>query len=149
MVDFFILLLEFSQKVYMVCFVFYYFFVIRMRRLFVVSIFSAALIVSACGSTPSIESREELAQCITDAGWSMYGAYWCSHCKAQKQLFGTAFENINYIECTEDGENGQPEVCAIAGVIGYPTWISTGGEKLHGEQSLEALASAAGCVVAE
>ncbi|USN56688.1 MAG: hypothetical protein H6766_06810 [Candidatus Peribacteria bacterium] len=77
---------------------------------------SVVLLVSACGSGPSIETREELAQCITDAGWSMYGAYWCSHCKAQKQLFGTAFEKINYVECAEEGVDGQKDICTIAGV---------------------------------
>jgi hypothetical protein len=46
----------------------------------------------------------------------MYGAYRCSHCTAQKQLFGDAFDMITYIECAEDAADGQPEVCAIAGV---------------------------------
>jgi len=30
---------------------------------------------------------DEFAQCLTDKGVKMYGAYWCPHCQAQKALF--------------------------------------------------------------
>ena len=86
----------------------------------------------------------ELAQCLTEKGAKFYGASWCSHCKAQKDLFGGAAEKLPYIECAVG--NGQARVCEEAGIEGYPTWVNAKGEKLSGEQSFEALAEFSGCV---
>lgn len=68
---------------------------------------------------------------------------------AQKQLFGDAFDVITYIECAEDAVDGQPEVCAIAGVTWYPTWIGPDGSRLYGQQTLDSLANAAWCFITE
>lgn len=54
---------------------------------------------------------EALAQCLTEKGMKMYGASWCPHCKAQKELFGAAFAKVDYVECTTDAVK-----CNIAGV---------------------------------
>ena len=39
------------------------------------------------------------AQCLTDAGATMYGTEWCHICKDQKELFGASFKNINFVDC--------------------------------------------------
>ncbi len=83
---------------------------------------------------------DALAKCLSDKGAKMYGAYWCSHCQAQKAEFGDSFKYINYVECTE-----KPDECASAGITGYPTW-KTASTTLIGEQSLGNLASTTGCV---
>jgi len=88
---------------------------------------------------------DNLAQCLTDKGVKMYGAYWCSHCKTQKQMFGTSFEKINYIECSLAGGQGQTEECKEAGIEGYPTWEFGDGSRLSGEVSLEDLSEKSGC----
>ena len=80
------------------------------------------------------------AQCLRDKGVVMYGAEWCSHCQAQKQLFGQSFEYVNYVECPQD-----PKKCLGVGIEGYPTWITAGGVKLVGEQKLEDLSRISGC----
>lgn len=67
-----------------------------------------------------------LAKYLTQTGAEMYGAYWCSHCKEQKELFGDAFQYIKYIECDPKGENPQVDKCTAAGISGYPTWIING-----------------------
>lgn len=105
---------------------------------------AAGLLLSACGSLSSSDGQQyiDFAQCVTDAGWSMYGAERCSHCKKQKELFGSSFTAISYVECTE-----QEDVCTAAGVNGYPTWISQDGRTLGGFQSIEALSEASGCQV--
>ncbi|MFA6364919.1 MAG: thioredoxin domain-containing protein [Candidatus Paceibacterota bacterium] len=85
------------------------------------------------------------AQCLAEKKVTMYGAYWCSHCKAQKALFGDAFTYVPYVECTE-----KTELCQAKGIEGFPTWIvpsNSGDKKLPGEQSLETLAKESGCVV--
>jgi uncharacterized membrane protein len=77
-------------------------------------------------STPA---EIKLAEHITQKGTKMYGAYWCSHCYEQKQLFGKqAWAKVNYIECGEDAIKNppQPAVCKQAGVKGFPTWEING-----------------------
>jgi uncharacterized membrane protein/glutaredoxin len=70
----------------------------------------------------------ELAKHLTQKGVKMYSAYWCPHCYEQKQLFGKqAWEQVTNIECAADAKkNPQPELCAKAGVKGFPTWEING-----------------------
>lgn len=83
----------------------------------------------------------QLAAHLKKVGAKMYGAYWCPHCSHQKEMFGAAVRNINYIECDPRGENAKPKLCADAGVKGYPTW-EINGKTYVGVQSLEELAKA-------
>lgn len=81
------------------------------------------------------------AQCLTDKGYVMYGAYWCPHCKNEKKGFGpSAWERVTYVECTDESKR-----CMEAGITGYPTWIAPGGVRLEGEQGVERLSHASGC----
>lgn len=85
------------------------------------------------------------AQCLTDNGVKMFGAYWCSHCESQKKLFGSSFDHIEYIECSEEGNpRSQTAACAAEGIEGYPTW-EIDGQKYFGGQTLENLAGLTGC----
>ena len=89
-------------------------------------------------------AKVELAQCLTEKNVKMYGAFWCGACASQKELFGSAFKEISYVECDERGKNSQSEVCKIEGISAYPTW-SINGQKSSGVQPLENLAASAGC----
>lgn len=80
------------------------------------------------------------AQCLASKQVTMYGAYWCPHCQNQKKLFGSSFEFVPYVECTEEADR-----CLKAGVEGYPTWVFADGKKVSGELSLEELAEKTGC----
>ena len=82
---------------------------------------------------------DEFAQCLTEKGAVMYGTYWCSHCKAQKEGFGDSFKYVNYVECTED-----PDTCTEKGIEGFPTWIING-VKYAGRQPLPKLAELTQC----
>jgi len=88
---------------------------------------------------------DELAKCLTEKGVKMYGTYWCSHCKVQKQMFGDSWQYVSYVECSLPGGQGQTEECGEAGIEGYPTWEFEDGERLSGEVVLEQLAEKAGC----
>jgi protein-disulfide isomerase len=83
----------------------------------------------------------DLAAHLKKVGARMYGAYWCPHCTRQKEMFGAAFKDINYVECDPRGENPRPNLCRDAGVKGYPTW-DINGKQLVGVQSFEELAAA-------
>ena len=74
-------------------------------------------------TTTSGEAEIALARHLTKVGVKEYGAYWCPHCYEQKQLFGKqAYKEINYIECSTDGKNAQPQACKDAGVKYFPSW---------------------------
>ena len=83
---------------------------------------------------------DSFAQCLATKKLTMYGAVWCSHCKAQKTLFGSSFQYVPYVECTEN-----PDLCLEKKVEGYPTWVDQNGGKYMGEQSLEKLSQISNC----
>lgn len=93
-------------------------------------------------TTTSGPAEISLAEHLTEVGAIKYGAFWCPHCYDQKQLFGKeAFAKINYIECAEEGQNAQPDVCSQANLEGFPTW-DVKGERYSGTQTLQQLAEA-------
>lgn len=89
---------------------------------------------------------DAFAQCLTEQGVKMYGAYWCPHCQNQKKMFGNAFRYIIYEECATPGApQVMTESCTNAGVEGYPTWKNAAGEIIAGEQTFEDLAAFSTC----
>lgn len=71
--------------------------------------------ISSC---PLTADEDAFAKCLTSKGLTMYGAVWCSHCQAQKALFGESFKYVSYVECPDN-----TNLCLAKGVQGYPTWI--------------------------
>lgn len=92
------------------------------------------------GGTADARALDGFAQCLTDKGFTMYGAYWCPHCQNEKRAFGDSFRYVRYVECTED-----PNICARAGIKGFPTWITDDGRKFEGEQGVERLSELSSC----
>lgn len=91
-------------------------------------------------TTASAPANIALAEHLTQIDAKMYGAYWCTHCQDQKQLFGKeAVSKLPYIECDSSGKNPQPELCQAANIQGYPTW-EIKGEQYSGVRQLEDLA---------
>ncbi|KAJ4777835.1 Thiol-disulfide oxidoreductase LTO1 [Rhynchospora pubera] len=68
-----------------------------------------------------------LAKHLHSIGAKMYGAFWCSHCNEQKEMFGKeAVKILNYVECFPDGAGKGRTMavdCAVVGIEGFPTWI--------------------------
>ena len=62
----------------------------------------------------------ELASCLTEKNWIMYGRAGCSACQAEKDYFGEAFSKVIYIDCTANIENRN--LCQAKGIKAYPTW---------------------------
>lgn len=81
----------------------------------------------------------DFASCLTEKGAVFYGSEWCSHCRDQKAIFGETFEKINYVDCEKS-----PNLCQLAGITAYPTWIING-EKYLGAKSPQSLAALTGC----
>lgn len=85
---------------------------------------------------------DDFAKCLTERGVVMYGAYWCPHCQNEKKAFGDSFKFVNYVECTQETQK-----CLAENIEGYPTWIFPDGKRLLGEQGIQKLAQASGCVL--
>lgn len=87
----------------------------------------------------------QIAKCLTEKDAKLYGSYWCSHCKSQKEMFGGHLSLIQYIECDDKGPNGDSSVCREAEIEAYPTWKSPNLPTLQGVQSLKKLSAWSGC----
>lgn len=112
----------------------------------------AAVILVAMGAVGSLSyysvkpgKLDEFAKCLSDKGAKFYGAFWCSHCQNQKELFGASKNVLPYVECSEADGNTQTKVCSDAKIEGYPTWEFANGERVSGEIKLETLAEKTGC----
>lgn len=64
--------------------------------------------------------KERLATCLSEKGVKMYGLSTCPYCLQQKEIFGSAFSKINYIECNKNGQSSK--TCIEAGIGAVPTW---------------------------
>lgn len=91
-------------------------------------------------SQTAVEKYDEFAKCLSSSGATMYGAYWCPHCQNEKKAFGSSFQYVSYVECTQD-----PNLCLKKGIEAYPTWIFKDGRKFVGEQGLSKLSEISGC----
>ena len=117
-----------------------------MKKTFWWGIGFIALVVLVLYLTSSKTSPyDEFTQCLTDSGTKMYGAYWCPHCQAQKKLFGSSWDLVNYIECATPGSQQQNAVCNAAAIKSYPTWEFKDGNRITGELSLQQLSSFTSC----
>lgn len=105
----------------------------------------AVFLFASGGDSSGPGEYDEFAQCLTDSGAVMYGAYWCGHCQDQKERFGNSWDRVNYVECDPRGDNSNPELCQQKGITGYPTWHFGDGQVVSGTQSMQALASRTGC----
>jgi hypothetical protein len=83
---------------------------------------------------------DTFAQCLASKNLTMYGAVWCSACKAQRALFGDSFKYASYVECTEN-----PNECIAKAIEKYPTWIDEKEQRYVGVQSLEKLSEISNC----
>lgn len=103
------------------------------------------VVVVATREDPN-DPRQQFAQCLTDKGVKMFGAFWCPHCQAQKRLFGSSFKKVSYIECGVPGNtSGQTQACQDAKIQTYPTWEFADGSRKSGELTFAELATASSC----
>jgi thiol-disulfide isomerase/thioredoxin len=106
----------------------------------VVAVIAVLIIINK--KTPG--KYDDLAMCITDSGAKFYGAYWCPHCAATKQMFGKSAKKLPYVECAAS-QTEQTQICIDNKIEGYPTWIFADGSRLSGELTFAQLAEKTGC----
>lgn len=88
---------------------------------------------------------DNLATCLKEKGAVFYGAFWCPHCQATKNMFGKSAKLLPYVECSTPDGKGQQAVCAEKQITGYPTWVFPDGTRMSGELSVETLAETSNC----
>lgn len=115
------------------------------------SILLFVLTVTLAGCTPAAPPKDgqyaELAQCLKEKGVIFYGAYWCPHCKDQKEKFGDDARYLPYFECSPNGPESSSPVCLQAGVKEYPTWFFPGFGNTVGVMEPQILAKKANCEI--
>lgn len=81
-----------------------------------------------------------LVSCLNEKEAVIYASYSCSYCQKQKKEFGSAFSEVNYVECSTDTQK-----CVDANIQGTPTWIFGDGSRIEGYLPLPQFAEKAGC----
>lgn len=85
----------------------------------------------------STEKALSLAKQLNSLNARMYGAYFCPHCQDQKEEFGKeAFQKVQYVECTPDGQDAQLALCQRKGITSVPTW-EVNGKLFVGQRSMK------------
>ncbi|HEY4518721.1 MAG TPA: hypothetical protein VJG48_03840 [Candidatus Paceibacterota bacterium] len=114
-----------------------------------------AIIISSSkgGGGVANPQMDTFAMCLEDKGAVFYGAFWCSHCAAQKALFGNSVDKLPYVECSTPDSQGQLPICKEKEIKSYPTWEfppatgTTTPSRLTGEIPLAQLADKTGCIL--
>lgn len=115
----------------------------------ILGVFLAGIVYAVGKQVTGPGKYDDFARCLTEKGMVEYGAYWCPNCAEQKRMFGKSFQYVSYVECDARGKNGNPGLCNLKGITGYPTWITAEGEELRGVQSFETLARVSDCELGE
>lgn len=72
---------------------------------------------------------DDFSKALKERGAVFYGAFWCTHCQAQKKEFGQAKRYLPYVECSSS-DMTQLDVCKENKIESYPTWTFKDGVKL-------------------
>ena len=130
---------------------------LEVRTAMAVDAFGAVEVVQAAGeqgalvsgqqparSAPAAAAQPDLVQFaknLTAAGVKFYGAAWCPHCTAQKELFQDGQNDLPFIDVTNPNHSQKPEFASL-NIQEYPTWVFPDGTRLTGTQSLDQISSA-------
>lgn len=91
----------------------------------------------------STEQAVELAKHLHKKGIVMYSAFWCPHCRNQREMFGReAWKEMTWVECGKGGVGRDERRCA--NVDGFPTFLAGRKEIGSGEMKLAVLAELSG-----
>jgi hypothetical protein len=86
-------------------------------------------------STSDSEYVSNLADSLNIAGFVLYGSDSNNTTNKQKEVFGQAILEIDYVECDPQIKSANSAECVARDIKIYPTWIS-GDKKFEGYKSL-------------
>jgi glutaredoxin len=108
----------------------------------VVTLLLICAVPFACSADKKMDT---FAKCLSEKSVTMYGVPWCPHCADQKELFGTSFQHVKYVDCAVPGTRRETDQCKQMGIKHTPTWIFSDGQRLEGTIPLEKLGEKSGC----
>ena len=85
-------------------------------------------------------SGKTFGQCLKEKGLIMYGSDRCELCLNQKQILGSEFPDIKYINC-----DSYSDICEARSIHAYPVWSVNDENYYKGIKSLPELAELSGC----
>lgn len=86
------------------------------------------------------------AKALAAANIKFYGAAWCPHCTATKNLFEDGAKYLPFVEVTNPDKT--PNAIATANnITTYPTWVFQDGSRLTGELTLQQISTKAGIAI--
>jgi len=119
--------------------------------LLIIGILILGTIATVLLRSPSIPAGpskyDTFAQCLKDKGAIFYGAFWCQHCQAQKEMFGSSVKFLSYVECSIPDGSAQTQECTNKKISSYPTWEFSDSTRLTGEIPLVQLAEKTSCLL--
>ena len=99
----------------------------------------------------SQKQLEKFTKCITEKGWVMFSSATCSACRAQLELFGSAYVHLKIIECNPHAPDTQVELCLKKKIRYTPTWLMEEGgtevKRFRSYRELKDLASITECAL--
>jgi len=107
----------------------------------------AAVLLQSKSVPPGPGKYDTFATCLKDKGAVFYGAFWCTHCQAQKKAFGSSTKLLPYVECSTADATSQLQICKDKKIESYPTWEFSDGSRLTGEISFQQLSDKTACVL--
>lgn len=107
----------------------------------------AAAAASAFFLLGSPGKYDDFAKCLSGKGVKMYGAFWCPHCNAQKDEFGSSWQYMTYVECSTPDGKGQTLFCQQQNITGYPTWEFGDGSRVASEMTFQELSQRTNCTI--
>jgi glutaredoxin len=107
-----------------------------MKKIIVSTLALSAIFLAGCTQAPT-KNLDAFAKCLTEKGAMIYTSPTCTHCQAQKKLFGDSWQYIKDVDCMAN-----PTQCS--NIKAVPNRVING-ENLVGEQSLETLAAKTAC----
>ena len=117
----------------------------RWSMLFFTALVILAVALLLTPVTNAAGKYDDFARCLAQKNAVMYGVVWCPHCEEQKQLFGSSFQYVKYVECAVPGTHQVTQQCRDLGIRHTPTWIFGNAERTEGKLSLEQLSEKSGC----
>ena len=90
-----------------------------------------------------VDDLVAFAKSLAAVGTTFYGAAWCAHCTAQKELFEDGGPYLPFVEVTNPDRTPN-QIGIDAQISTFPTWEFPDGSRLMGPQSLETLANRSG-----
>ncbi len=86
------------------------------------------------------------AKALAAANVTFFGAAWCPHCNAQKQLFQDGGKFLPFVEVTNPDRTRNATGIA-ENITEYPTWKFPDGSKLSGELTLQTISQRSGVAI--